>query len=59
MEIFETVAEMGHERVLLCSNPDVGLRAIIAVHSTVLGFRRSTGTLQMLPGLTTLGHLII
>jgi leucine dehydrogenase len=28
---------MGHERVLLCSNPDVGLRAIIAVHSTVLG----------------------
>jgi leucine dehydrogenase len=28
---------MGHERVLVCSNPDVGLKAIIAVHSTVLG----------------------
>ncbi|HSS75175.1 MAG TPA: Glu/Leu/Phe/Val dehydrogenase dimerization domain-containing protein [Thermoanaerobaculia bacterium] len=28
---------MGHERVLVCSNPDVGLQAIIAVHSTVLG----------------------
>jgi leucine dehydrogenase len=37
MEIFSRVAEMGHERVLLCSNPEVGLRAIIAVHSTVLG----------------------
>jgi len=37
MEIFDQLAAMGHERVLLCSNPDVGLRAIIAVHSTVLG----------------------
>ncbi len=37
MEFFERIVDMGHERVLLCSNPDVGLRAIIAVHSTVLG----------------------
>ncbi len=37
MEIFQQLAEKGHEKVLLCSNPDVGLRAIIAVHSTVLG----------------------
>ena len=37
METFEKLAEMGHERVLLCSNADVGLQAIIAVHSTVLG----------------------
>jgi leucine dehydrogenase len=37
MAIFEQVAKMGHERVLICSNPAVGLRAIIAVHSTVLG----------------------
>ncbi len=37
MDCFEQLAEMGHERVLICSNPDVGLRAIIAVHSTVLG----------------------
>ncbi len=37
MELFEILAETGHERVLLCSNPDVGLRAIIAIHSNVLG----------------------
>jgi leucine dehydrogenase len=37
MDLFEQVESMGHERVLVCSNPDVGLRAIIAVHSTVLG----------------------
>ncbi len=37
MDTFETIAEMGHERVLMCSNAAVGLKAIIAVHSTVLG----------------------
>jgi leucine dehydrogenase len=37
MSLFQELAEMGHERVLICSNPDVGLKAIIAVHSTVLG----------------------
>lgn len=37
MELFQQMAEMGHERVLVCSNPEVGLQAIIAVHSTVLG----------------------
>ncbi|MDX1582978.1 MAG: Glu/Leu/Phe/Val dehydrogenase [Thermoanaerobaculia bacterium] len=37
MEMFEQLEEMGHERVLVCSNPDVGLKAIIAVHSTALG----------------------
>jgi leucine dehydrogenase len=37
MEIFEQIGTMGHERVLICSNPDVGLKAIIAVHSTTLG----------------------
>jgi leucine dehydrogenase len=47
MDFFETVAEMGHERVLLCSNPDVGLKAIIAVHSTVLG--PGLGGLRMWP----------
>lgn len=35
--MFELLAEMGHERVVFCSNSEVGLRAIIAVHSTVLG----------------------
>jgi len=37
MELFDQISSMGHERVLLCSNPDVGLCAIIAVHSTELG----------------------
>jgi leucine dehydrogenase len=37
MDFFQQMVDMGHERVLFCSNPDVGLQAIIAVHSTVLG----------------------
>jgi leucine dehydrogenase len=37
MELFHQMVTMGHERVLFCSNPDTGLQAIIAVHSTVLG----------------------
>ncbi len=36
-EIFDEIATMGHEQVLLCSVPEVGLRAIIAVHDTTLG----------------------
>ena len=47
MEVFEQLAEMGHERVLLCSNPDAGLQAIIAIHSTVLG--PGLGGLRMWP----------
>jgi leucine dehydrogenase len=35
--MFEQIEKMGHERVLICSNPEVGLEAIIAVHSTALG----------------------
>ncbi|HVS01621.1 MAG TPA: Glu/Leu/Phe/Val dehydrogenase [Thermoanaerobaculia bacterium] len=37
MPFFEQIESMGHERVVICSNPDVGLKAIIAVHSTTLG----------------------
>lgn len=37
MDVFKEMEGSGHERVLICSNPDVGLKAIIAVHSTVLG----------------------
>ena len=29
--------EMDHEQVVFCNDPDTGLRAIIAVHNTVLG----------------------
>ena len=45
--MFQQLAEMGHERILLCSNPDVGLKAIIAVHSTALG--PGLGGLRMYP----------
>lgn len=37
MKLFETMAEMGHEQVVICSDPSVGYRGILAVHSTKLG----------------------
>ena len=37
MKLFDTLAEMGHEEVVLCSDPSCGYRGIIAVHSTKLG----------------------
>lgn len=35
--IFETLASTGHEEVVFCHNKDAGLKAIIAIHNTVLG----------------------
>ena len=35
--MFETIAEYGHEKIVYCYDGDVGLKAIIAIHSTVLG----------------------
>jgi leucine dehydrogenase len=35
--IFDRIAEMGHEQLVLCSDPSAGYRGIIAVHSTTLG----------------------
>jgi leucine dehydrogenase len=37
MQAFAEMTEMGHEQVVLCRNEATGLRAIIAVHNTVLG----------------------
>ncbi len=37
MSVFSTRAFNTHEQVVFCSDPVTGLRAIIAVHSTVLG----------------------
>ena len=37
MKIFDMLAEMGHEEIVLCSDPGCGYRGIIAVHSTRLG----------------------
>ncbi|MEX2180278.1 MAG: Glu/Leu/Phe/Val dehydrogenase [Gemmatimonadaceae bacterium] len=37
MQIFDTIASMGHEQVVLGHDPASGYRGIIAIHSTVLG----------------------
>ncbi|TAD99982.1 MAG: Glu/Leu/Phe/Val dehydrogenase [Bacteroidetes bacterium] len=35
--LFDELASMGHEQILICSDPESNLKAIIAVHNTVLG----------------------
>ncbi len=37
MEIFETMAHEGHEQVVLCHDAATNLRAVIAIHNTILG----------------------
>ena len=37
MKIFDTIASMGHEQVVLCHDAAAGYRGIIAIHSTILG----------------------
>jgi len=37
MKIFDTIAGMGHEQVVLCHDESSGYRGIIAIHSTTLG----------------------
>jgi leucine dehydrogenase len=37
MKLFDRIAEMGHEQLVLCSDPTAGYRGIIAIHSTTLG----------------------
>ncbi|HEX6064984.1 MAG TPA: Glu/Leu/Phe/Val dehydrogenase [Longimicrobiales bacterium] len=37
MEIFKFMEEHGHEQIVLCSEPSVGYRGIIAIHDTRLG----------------------
>ena len=37
MDVFEAIGNGGHEQVLFARDAGSGLRAIIAVHSTVLG----------------------
>ena len=45
--IFETLDTFGHEQVVFCHNKDAGLKAIIAIHNTVLG--PGLGGLRMYP----------
>jgi leucine dehydrogenase len=35
--IFGTLLQLGHEQVVFCNDPVTGLRAIIAIHNTILG----------------------
>ena len=35
--LFEQIESKEHEQIIICSDPKVGLRAIIAVHNTALG----------------------
>ncbi len=37
MSVFAEQTELGHEQVVFCRDDSVGLRAIIAIHSTALG----------------------
>jgi leucine dehydrogenase len=37
MEIFKFMEEHGHEQIVLCADPAVGYRGIIAIHDTTLG----------------------
>ena len=37
MELFNRLSEMGHEEIVMASDPSCGYRGIIAVHSTALG----------------------
>jgi leucine dehydrogenase len=37
MKIFETMAHAGHEQVVLCHDAATNLRAVIAIHNTILG----------------------
>lgn len=45
--VFEQLGTMGHEQVVFCHSRDAGLKAIIAVHNTVLG--PALGGLRMWP----------
>src|SRR4051812_10610837 len=37
MQLFDTIAAMGHEQLVICNDTSAGYRGIIAVHSTTLG----------------------
>ena len=37
MKLFDTIAAMGHEQLVICSDSSSGYRGIIAIHSTTLG----------------------
>jgi len=45
--VFESISKTEHEEVVFCQNKDAGLKAIIAIHNSVLG--PALGGLRMWP----------
>ena len=37
MNIFETISKYGHEQIVFCHEQATGLKAVIAIHNTILG----------------------
>lgn len=37
MKLFDTIAKLGHEQLVLCADESAGYRGIIAIHDTTLG----------------------
>ncbi len=37
MDVFKMMSRHDHEQVVFCNEPDIGLKAIIAIHNTTLG----------------------
>jgi leucine dehydrogenase len=50
-DLFEELQATGHEKVVFCNEPAVGLRAIICIHSTLLG--PANGGVRMYPYAST------
>ena len=47
MDLLSYMSRWGHKKMVLCCDPDSGLRAVIAIHSTALG--PATGGTRMWP----------
>jgi len=37
MKIFEAISKYGHEQIVFCHEETTGLKAVIAIHNTILG----------------------
>jgi leucine dehydrogenase len=37
MKLFDTIASLGHEQLVICADEGAGYRGIIAIHDTTLG----------------------
>ena len=50
-DLFEEIQSTAHEKLVICNEPQVGLRAIICIHSTLLG--PANGGVRMYPYAST------